>query len=72
MKRRYSSSGRYRLRIAICSFFAGWVLAGFYYGNIPPTAHAQEIVVPPVPPSPTEVICKFEFPPLPIEMLEGK
>lgn len=61
---------KYRIRIAIACFVAGWFLSALYYGAIPPKAAAQEVVSPPPAPPKIDVICTFDFPALPVAALE--
>lgn len=69
---RRNRNGKYRIRIALVAFISGWFMSGIYYGAIPKMVHAQEVITEPVAVTPMEISCVFEFPALPIDMLEGK
>lgn len=75
MKSRPSPKSKYRIRTAIAFFIIGWTLSAFYHGHIPQKAKAQELPIeimgPPAPQKPIEVICTFEFPALPLDALRG-
>lgn len=69
---------KYRIRTALISFFVGWYASAFYYA--PPYAAGMQAQAaqPPAPPpvlapaipKESHVVCKYEFPPLPIAALE--
>lgn len=62
---------KHTLKIISLALVIGWLSSAFYYGVFVKSAEASD------PPSyrplpPLEVNCKFDFPALPAELLEGK